>query len=575
MVTYQLKEHIMETIYLKENNNNTIIHLNSKYYYGYQFENNDIKNIGKSNLEIFTLFALSKKYKRLAKYGKYDVYLDENTDLKHYLYNGSENYYLLFQNNGHFAINYLGNNNRLTDTKIFNLKNKIIICTCLGLMLALSHIDKPEIAITNSINLLIKDYEPSDISLMISSSPSLTEEEKTYLYNEQFISDALTIVNNFYYEKQQWTKCFNNIDIVGYHDTEHSSLAGYYKKRETPNILYIKDYNRFNEEKKAAIAHEYAHLCQDTAGYNLIIEASADLITKEYFYDEYRYGYPKQVKLLKKLMEIIGSYPVWYYNFTGDFSQIAERVSPYLTREEYKNFLNDLSFDYNNKELNEPKYQELNALLDTLYYRIYDKDIKEDQIITMIEIDDEYLVRYYFNKSMLNEENSYYLDYNSVTYETISYEEAIDRGVIKAYTISYTKIAKEDAFKIIENDKYMLRRDINYRTHNVTISYCKHESSKTTISGIIDGIKYEKINLDDLVKMGIIDVTYYIIDKYNLNCKDYEKYHDKCKIYLTPIKRIIVNEDSIEVLIPKKIYLPPIDTRYQENPKYIKKKKLL
>ena len=369
-------------------------------------------------------------------------------------------------------------------------------------------------------------------------------------------------------------KCFNNINIASYHDIEHSSLAGYYNKHSAPSTLFIKDYNGFNEETKPTIAHEFAYLCQDGAGYNLIIEASADIITKEYFYDDYLYGYPKQVKLLKKLMEIIGSYPVWYYNFTGDFSKIAERVSPYLSHEEYKNFLNDLSFNYDNKQLNEPKYQELNELLNTLYYRIYDKDIKEDKIITMIEIDDANLVRYYFNKSMLNEEQSYYLDYNSVTYETLSYKEAIDRGVIKAYIILYTRISKEDAFKIIEDKRYMLRRDINYRTRDITISYSKHEASKTTISGVIDNIKYEKVNLDDLVKMGVIDVDYYIIDRLDLNGSDYEKYYSNHKIYLTPIKRTIINKDSIDVLIPKKVFLPPTNTRYENNSHYVKKKKI-
>ena len=563
---------MMESILIKENSVNTIIYLDNEQYYGYKYAENTIENIDYHSLNIFHSFHLGKKYTKLPNYGQYEVYLDKETGLKHYFYHHLESIHLLFQNNGTYAINYLGNNNKLTDTKIFTLKNKIIICTCLGLMLALSHLDKPEITITNSINLLIDDYELADIEKMINLSSNLTEEEKSYLYNEQFITDALSIVNDFYYEKQRWVECFNNINIVGYHDIEHSNVAGYYLKRETPNTLYVKNYHGFNEDKKGTIAHEYAHLCQDTNGYSLIIEASADIITKEYFYQEYRYGYYRQVTLLKKMMEIIGSYPIWYYNFTGDFSKIANSISPYLTREEYKRFLNDLSFDHEEKELNEQKFQELNELLNTLYYRIYDADIKDNKIIAMIERNDENLVRYYFNTSMLNQENSYHIDFDPTIYETISIEEAIDREVISAYIILQNKITKEDALNIIENTQYMLGRNINYRTHNINISYSRHEAAKTTISGTIDGIKYEQINLDDLVKMGLIDVNYYTIDRLDLNSDTYKKYCDKYKVYFTPKKHTIINKDSVDVIIPQKTYLPPVNAKYENS--YTKKKKI-
>ena len=564
----------MEVVYIKEANIDTIIYLNHSNYYGYRYIGNTIETI--DNLNIFKPFLLSQNNTKLPKYKKYDVYLDNQTGLKHYFYQDTEDFNLLFLNNGIPAINYLGNNRKKTNTKMFNFKNRIIICTLLGLSLAIGNNSKLENKIINSINLFVKDYEPSDIEKMLSLSSNLTKEEKDYLYNEQFISDILTIVNDSYYQKNKLAKCFNNINIISYNDKEHESQAGYYRI-DTPNTLYIQEYKECDEKKKGTLAHEFAHLCQNITGYNLITEASAEIITKEYFDPDHQYAYYYQVKLLRKLMEIIGSYPIWYYNFTGDFTLIEERVLPYLNEEEYQNFLNDLSFEFDNYIANKPKFEELDEILNNLYYRIYNKDIKDDEIISLIESEsrNKELVRYYFNQAKINEENSYYLDYDLGTYENLSYKEAIDRGIVKAYTISYIEISEETAFKIIKDGTYHLKRNIDYHTHHIIIRHSKHEIDRLTISGTIDDIQYEEANVDDLAEKGLIDVNYSIIDRKELTTDDYENhnYNDE-EIYFIRDWYAIMNENSVDYLIPAKIILPTIETRYNIENHYIKKKKI-
>ena len=562
----------MELIHIRENNINTTIYIDDKKYYGYRYIDNHVESV--DNLDVMKLFILSKDYTKLSKYQKYDVYLDNQTGLKHYFCNEIENINLLFSNNGIYAINYQGKNHQLSDNKIFNFHNRLIICTLLGLTLALGSINLPAAKVVNSVNILINDYEISDIKKMIDSSPYLTTEEKEYLYNEQFINDYLDIINSSYYEKNKVAECFQGISIVGYNNIEHDHQAGYYSTN-TPSTLYVKDYKSFDESKKGTLAHEYAHLNQTISGYNLIFEASADIITKEYFYQDYKFSYSTQVKLLKKMMEIIGPYPVWYYNFTGDFSKIEERVMPYLTPEEYQKFLNDLSFDYDNNETNKPKYKELNEILDNLYYAIYQEDIKEDEIITLIEKDNKNLVRYYFNQSMINEENSYYLDYENGTYETISYNDAVAMEIIKPYTITYIEISTEEALQIIEDNSYNLRRDLNFHSHDITIQYSRHGQNKYTISGIIDGEKYEDVNVDDLVKEGLVEVTYYIIDRKDLTIHDYETHNYKDdEIYFIREMYTNLNDENVEYLVPKKIYLQPVNQRYENKLENIKKKKI-
>ena len=563
----------METIYLKEDDNNTIIYLNNTYWCGYQFKNNTIQNITADSLEIFKFFSLSKKYSKIAKCGIYDVYLDQETGLKHYLYNGNEDFYLLFKNNGTFAINYLGSNHKLSKNKIFKFKNKLIVCTFLGLLLIMADTNKKEI--TSYMNILINDYSISDVGKKIASSPYLNEKEKAYLYNEDFISDILTLINKSFYEKNKLSQCFNNINIISYEQDENKpSRVGYYTL-DTPSCLYIKNYDELSDKNKETVAHEFAHLCQDIGKYNLLTEASAEIIVQEYFSIGYKPCYKTQVKLTKKLMEIIGPEPIWYYNFTGDFSKISDSVLPYLTREEYKKFLEDLAFDYNEPNLNEPKYEELDELLNNLYYRIYNQDIKDDKTLSLMKRSDETLVRYYFNQRLINEKNSYYLDYDNGTYETLSYQEAIDMGLITAYTISYIEITNEVAFKMMEDNNYVLRRDINFYSHNITLKYSKHGGNEYIISGTIDGVIYEEANVDDLAKEGIIDVTYYIIDRKDLTSSDYENHNYKDdEINFIRDIHTKLNEDSVAIFIPQKVYLPPVNTRYDNNKQYTKKKKI-
>ena len=371
-------------------------------------------------------------------------------------------------------------------------------------------------------------------------------------------------------------KCLHNISIISFNDEDHENQAGYYCL-DTPSNLYIKNYTELNEANKPTIAHEFAHLCQEIGNYNLITEASAEIITKEYFDHNHRYVYSTQVKLLKKLMEIIGPEPIWYYNFTGDFIEIEKRISPYLTTEEYQNFLNDLSFEFDNFKVNKPKFEELDEILNNLYYRIYNKDIEDDEIISLIELESQNkeLVRYYFNQSKINEENSYYLDYDLGLYETLSYEEAINRGVVSAYTISYTDISNEEAFRIIGDDNYHLHRNIDFKTHDIIIYQSKHEKNKYTISGIIDGVKYEEADVDDLVKEGIIDVDYRIVHRKDLTSIDYKthNYNDSEICYIRD-RYTTLNEDSVDTLVHGKISLPTINTRYNIENQYIKKKKI-
>ena len=257
----------------------------------------------------------------------------------------------------------------------------------------------------------IADFETTDLYHSINTSTYLTEEEKAFLYNEDFLSDVVDTINYDNNLKRNIGIYFNNIKIESFSDDTEDieKLFGYYDT-EYPSTIFIRDYDELTDVKKDVIAHEFVHLCQDVMGYNLIIEASAEIISNEY-YNTPVTNYLPQVKLLKKLMEIIGPEPIWNYCFTGDFTSIEERVRPFLTEEEYQEFLNDLTFDYDDIDKNIPKFESLDRLLSKLYSATYDSDINDNIVITLINNDNRTLSRYYFNKRFINQENSYYLSY--------------------------------------------------------------------------------------------------------------------------------------------------------------------
>ena len=222
-------------------------------------------------------------------------------------------------------------------------KIKLFIPTLTALLIATSCNNNDMV---NDNNTTI-EYDIDYLRDKIFSSIALTKEEKEYLYNSDFIEDILPIINSSNYLRNMYDTYFYNISIEAFNKEyeKYDSSLGYYSTG-IPNTLFIKDYDGINEDNKDTIAHEFIHLCQDSFEHNLITEASAEIISYEYFNDTSMSSYATQVKLLKELMEIIGSYPIWYYNFTGDFSLIEKMVKPYLNDNDYNIFIDCLSFSY-------------------------------------------------------------------------------------------------------------------------------------------------------------------------------------------------------------------------------------
>ena len=492
---------------------------------------------------------------------------DKNSNIYEYLNLLKTDNPTSFFSKGRNTVLYIGNGKE-TKKKIFNF-GKIVIVLALSALITINSNNISDFKIFNyGYNLAeIDELKVSDLYSMIYSSTGLTKEEKDFLYNEDLLQDVLEMINKDPYLRNMYLKRFNNITI-----TEMRKDYPYYEEAygcyilDKPNYLFIKDYDKFTDEKKSVVAHEFVHMCQSTDGYTFIVEASAELIAHEYFGTTITF-YRDRVKLLKKMMEIIGTRPIWVYNFTGDFSLIEERVKPYLSSEDYEEFLNDLNFSQDNKEENEIKYNSLNELLNKLYKAIYNDDIENNEIISIIEKGNKVIYRYYFNKRFINQENSYYIDYESGDYHTVSLDYAIKHGIVVIHSIFKTPIDTETALNLLDTEeKVNLERIIDTSSARMNINRTTYSHYKMYISGTINGVEYNDYDIDDLVKDGIIKVKYSLVDFRSLSAQEYlnHEYNENAELSILYRSDTIFNEDTVYGYIPKIVYLKLTSEVYED-----------
>lgn len=399
-----------------------------------------------------------------------------------------------------------------------------------------------------------------DLKALIYSSFFLNDEEKDYLYNEDFLSDILPFINASFFTRFNYQKHFTNVIINNYGmDDEGSEFLGYYSSTY-PNRVNIRSYDELNEHKDT-LAHEFVHLCQKIGSYNLITEACAEIISCEYFPNTRIDTYTTQVKLVKKLMEIIGPYPLWVYNFTNNFALIEAEVKPYLTIEEYDDFITCLSFSHGDDVNNKRKFARLEELLSVLYKNKYNDEIENNEAIQVIDDSTAILTRYYFNKRFINQDNSFYYWRYDVEFGRIDYQTAMDRNLFYAYAIKHESISYESAMEAIKNGYFTITRVIDFKANDIRMYYRKDSSLETIIDATIDGVYYENASVDDLASEGILKVDYYRVYLQVLTAQEYlnQEYMDGATVHILYSKdNLTLYDDYIEGYIPKIHYLKPV-----------------
>ena len=360
----------MEVIFMEIDTDKIILNINDNKITGHIFHSdNTVDPIDKSILNYFDFLKLSSNYTRLPDEDDYHIYLDNETNYKHYFKNGVEDYKMFYLNNGEDATVYDekdGKRELLNKIKKFVRKNMTVFLTM-----------EITIALLTGIYVIdwnnrmmgpyeVKEYQP-DVTLeevrdLIYASP-IEDKYKDFLYEEEYYKIALPEINQSNFTKKLFRDSTTNLEIKF---EELDWCKGYYQ-RSNPNVLHISTKLKDTDAEWNTILHERKHSEQGSFRYSMFHEALAEIISYEFNELCYDTSYSECIQAVRELIEIIGPEPLWHFHFSGDAKKIFESVEPYLTVEEFMEFKYCISTAaYANESENKAIINSFNDLLKTL-----------------------------------------------------------------------------------------------------------------------------------------------------------------------------------------------------------------
>lgn len=501
---------------IKEKDNNYYINLEEK---------NNIKTISvihskKNNtrclreeeaiLLLETILSSNLTYKE--KYNDYDVYLDE-TENKRYFKDGKEDFKMFFYNNGIDYIKYKNKDNKKKSTiKKFRINiNETVFLIVVSATLALM-IPKYRYKFIDSIYNNEITYESAKELIM--NSNHLSIEDKIYLSNEDFINDVIELSDNN--RNYSLREKLNNIEIINFEEEERPHTLGYYNSLE-PNIIYLRDditsENYLNY--RDTLSHEFVHLLQNESDYLYIHEASAELISYEYYNDDIS-SYIDEVLRLRVLMEIIGPKPILECNFYDNDSSFEKEIKKYLDENDSKRLLelfkssSDDLYDGENETIIN---KEIDSLLSTMYYNKNKKDIKDDKMIKAIYNGDRSIKRYYFNQNKKEFDQEIKLNRRTYELEKETIDDVKNSDKVEYYTYSDSKRFEEKTYQSL-TVKEISNYDevsISYRpTNGITMSFDDDNNINYYING-------ENYNQNEAYENGYLEKIFILTKSKTVN----------------------------------------------------------
>ena len=469
----------MNNIYIKDIEKKTVVNIEDENFTGYSFFNDGrIEPINSSVLNVFNAFFLSNNYTELPKYKGYNVVLDNETGLKHYFKGDSEDFLMLFDMNGEDATKYDGEEEKTVfdrenyqpKAKMFKIGKTIVETGKLALIAALitcvayaSAYGYHAIKYQNSVKQdgVVQRIESATVDGVIKKimeSSALSDKDKEFLCNRDFLNDIIPIINQSPYSLYLLDQKLTGLSIQTYDNTNKRN-NGYYSSA-TPNVLYIAQ-SEYSSSFEDIISHEFIHLWQDGWYYNVLGEACAEIMSEEYFNGALRLSYTQDTYNVKRLMEVIGPEPILRYTLIDDFAAIEREVMPYFSEEEMEQFRDSLhresvtSPNFSEEET-EAKRVVLFDLTNKLYERKFGANPYDDEIMQDVNSPD--LIRFYFNSKRQEMLGSFFTE--SVK-SRITLEQACQFGIVNMYqTIGDTEVPV--SYEDFMNNKYDTSKEVEF-----------------------------------------------------------------------------------------------------------------
>ena len=391
------------------------IYLENNKIWVKKLTNEGVKYLNKDEINKLINDVLSSKKTFIKNENGYDIFLDEECN-KRFLKNGIEDFKLFFLNNGVNAIMYDGDKKDKDTTikQILLRDGQIFICSMLMFLAIASSENSYFLNVKYIVNepiarIAIQDkLTAQDIidAIMNTNGKNITEEQKRFLANEDFIN--LVIENADYSRYYDLKDKTHNIDIHHFSDDINDNrphIDGYYNTL-MENLIYL-----YDNAAKETLPHEFVHFMQQINEYRYVQETCAELMNHE-FYDSDVRAYYNQVRRICILMEIIGPKPVLDCNFRGYTGDFEKSIYDILGKEEGKELLSLLkNSPFDQKETIKEVDAQIDKYLAKMYEIVYSSDINDNMLIKKLKEGDlnEVLARrVYFNKKNINYYTCYY-----------------------------------------------------------------------------------------------------------------------------------------------------------------------
>ncbi len=512
----------MFDIIIKQGKKESFIKLNGNKLEGFTALSGNVFPLTEEEVNTINLLKLSDNKEYLGKDNEYDVYLDNNSGLKHYFKDGKEDTYATWIHNGEDALLYKGNN-RKEQVKKIRLKSVVFIINLMifGSILDLglgsnfkssSNMKEADDEILYDLTITVENdfslkkefvlkkeiidtipLEPLTVSTIenyIQENDKLTKEEKEIYNNEKLLQDVLP-----YYENTNMKVLiplkFNGLHTKYFYErpSEEGAITNAYYNPLEFNSIFVNtcdvdltrpnsllNYDKESKDYHDRKAHEYIHLLQASYEYRYIVDASAEIISFEYD-EECRndvYLYP--IKNTKILMEIVGPLPIWKLNFSADDTDLVNVIRANLSEEKADKLINLLKEIPN--ELDKENDLNITNLLSQMYTNMYGEDMRTNPFIDCLLNNVTINNRYYFNSNLIENKLPY------TDYQTFDFWHA--------YTVSNTQVidvlndfhneASEELYILFKNDvevtniselteDFLKEKEVKFYFHGKEISF--------------------------------------------------------------------------------------------------------
>ena len=535
------------TIRIKDN----IIYIDIKNKELYCYKQTKNKKIIISNEIIINLikYIITCHKPKYLYQDEFEVYLDEETNFKHFYKNGKEDYLKFFYENGQSAIllNSKSNEDKYS-TKSFIIKGVQICITFLSAITFISSVSaiykiqtttkiNAQTEITNNIEYSIPE-EKIDTNFFkdfINNSPNLSKQEKQLLINNDLFDDlSETLMTNdriFSLEVKM-----TNLDIIyGQEGKPADGVLGWYNPMISNQIHVI------DEKDNQTTIHEFIHLLQDDNQYQYIREACATLISNEY-YKSNQTAYNDAIIRTQFLMEIIGPDIIWDLNFSGSTRKFEIAIKSLLPEKDAEELLE--LFTSSIGMLSQSKNYEINQKIDNYLLQMY-KSLAPENTETLEFLTDisstnhlsskGYLLnRNYFNEK--NKENAI----NPFEYKfSIPFDIALNQNMIDIlYTLTQKNYINPNDPSQISNDDIIHEE---YIILNKKISELMFDENGNQY--FINYNTGEQYTVAEAQSLGLIETKYYQYKFfYNIQYDEIKKYEN--------IPNITINIPEIKLLDP-------------------------